>query len=103
MGGNSVVEYLTFNQGVGGSIPPRPTTLHFKNGRIIQVQYKKEDIIMPNGDGTGPDGKGPKKDQKGWPDRYQEKKQGLGRCGRGLRQRNGSCQQQSEKSTKLDR
>lgn len=25
---------------------------------------------MPRGDGTGPDGKGPKRTNKGWPQRY---------------------------------
>lgn len=34
-------------------------------------------VIMPRGDGTGPDGKGPKKTNKGWPAR-----DGRG-CGRG--------------------
>jgi len=28
---------------------------------------------MPRGDGTGPDGKGPKKENKGWPRRYNER------------------------------
>lgn len=27
---------------------------------------------MPRGDGTGPDGKGPKKKNKGWPRRYEK-------------------------------
>lgn len=35
---------------------------------------------MPRGDGTGPDGKGPKKQNKGWPDRYGN---GRGKCRRG--------------------
>lgn len=30
---------------------------------------------MPNGDGTGPDGNGPKKKNKGWPE-----KNGQGKC-----------------------
>ena len=44
---------------------------------------------MPNGDGTGPDGKGPKKQDKGFPQRYRN-----GQCrrqgGSGGRKRN--CQ-----------
>ncbi len=42
---------------------------------------------MPGGDGTGPDGKGPKSSNKGWPERYnqdQERKKGGGRIGKGL-------------------
>ena len=34
---------------------------------------------MPRGDGTGPDGKGPKSKNKGWPDR---KGKGNGDCKR---------------------
>jgi hypothetical protein len=54
---------------------------------------------MPNGDGTGPDGKGPKKENKGWPRRYGNGQQtGPGKGGRkgkgqGLRKRDGSCKQ----------
>lgn len=40
---------------------------------------------MPKGDGTGPDGKGPKKTNKGWP-----KRNGTGR-GNGKCKRDGSC------------
>lgn len=34
---------------------------------------------MPNGDGTGPDGNGPKKTKRGWPERSG---QNQGRCRR---------------------
>jgi hypothetical protein len=51
---------------------------------------------MPRGDGTGPDGKGPKSTNKGWPSRYPQG-QGQGRGGgRGLRRRDGSCQQPAQ-------
>lgn len=43
---------------------------------------------MPQGDGTGPDGNGPKSVNKGWPRRY-ETNQGFG--GRRLKRRDGSC------------
>ncbi len=50
---------------------------------------------MPGGDGTGPDGKGPKSVNKGWPDRYeQRKRENLNRgkgMGKGLRRQDGSC------------
>ncbi len=44
---------------------------------------------MPGGDGTGPDGKGPKSSNKGWPERYnqdqgQGRKKGGGCSGKGL-------------------
>jgi len=49
---------------------------------------------MPNGDGTGPDGKGPKTTNKGWPERTgRGKRQGRGR---GLRRRDGSCQRDNQ-------
>lgn len=54
---------------------------------------------MPQGDGTGPDGKGPKRENKGWPKRY-----GQGQCrgqdgkGKRMRQRDGSCQSQTDPS-----
>lgn len=63
---------------------------------------------MPGGDGTGPDGNGPKSVNKGWPRRYPQPQrdqgsgrgQGLGRrgqgLGRGLRRRDGSCQIQDQ-------
>lgn len=53
---------------------------------------------MPKGDGTGPDGKGPKQTQKGWPKRDGSgqggnRKGGRGQGGGGLRKRDGSCKQ----------
>ena len=53
---------------------------------------------MPNGDGTGPDGKGPKQTQKGWPKRNGTGQGGKGKGrgkgqGNGLRKRDGSCKQ----------
>ena len=53
---------------------------------------------MPNGDGTGPDGKGPKRLNKGWPERY-ARNQGAGGQGRRMRRRDGSCQRQVQPKT----
>ena len=55
---------------------------------------------MPRGDGTGPDGKGPKKQNKGWPKRYGNGQgQGGGRRGQGqgLRKRDGSCKDSGDR------
>jgi len=48
---------------------------------------------MPRGDGTGPDGKGPKKENKGWPRRY-------GPAARLERRRN--AEKQNDKSDKKE-
>ena len=53
---------------------------------------------MPRGDGTGPDGKGPKSKNKGWPERYDkpERKSEEGKC---LRKRDGNCQVDTQDSS----
>ena len=42
---------------------------------------------MPKGDGTGPDGKGPKSQNKGWP----EKKRDSSGAGKNKPQKGGCC------------
>lgn len=56
---------------------------------------------MPRGDRTGPDGKGPKKENKGWPSRDGRGNGQGGRKGQGgggrQRKRDGSCRNSGDR------
>jgi hypothetical protein len=83
--------WIVVETGIHGSF--KPTAFgHEGSNPSLPTKIKKGGDIMPRGDGTGPDGKGPKSTNKGYPTPKRDGSGGgKGRGGRGRGgRRNGS-------------